>query len=349
MIAAWLAYNSEVQAADGGGHCIGYASQILHSLAEVRRMSSGMSKPELARRPPRPFRRAVLRGMGILLPPLLTVVIFVWIWTTIENNVLGPVQVGVRNVIAWAISDVREQLADYKPDARTRYNRRLYQHDGKDYVQVADGSYVPADIAEVIHSVDRGLFPPTGEAVYRRFVEIKYLRPTVVVPVFICGFILVMYLLGKFMAAGIGRFFYTLVEWFIFRLPLVRNVYSSVKQVTDFMISERELEYTRVVAVEYPRKGAWSIGFVTGEGMLDIHAAANEPLVSVMVPTSPMSVTGSTITVLRRETIDLNITVDQAFQFIMSCGVVVPPQQLVSGVKHTAEADEERLPASMRR
>lgn len=312
-------------------------------------MSSGISKPEVSRRPSRPFRRAVFRGMGILLPPLLTVVIFVWIWTTIEDNVLGPVQSGVRNVIAWAISDVQEQLPDTEADGSTRYGLPIYLHDGKEYLQVADGSYVPVEVAEVIRSVDRQLFPPTGEAVYRRYVEIKYLRPSVVVPVFICGFILVMYLLGKFMAAGIGGFFYGLVEWFIFRLPLVRNVYSSVKQVTDFMLSERELEYTRVVAVEYPRKGAWSVGFVTGEGMLEIRAAVQEPVLSVMVPTSPMSVTGSTITVLRRETIDLNITVDQAFQFIMSCGVVVPPQQLVAGVKQIAESEEERLPAGVRR
>jgi uncharacterized membrane protein len=312
-------------------------------------MSSGTSKLETSRRPPRPFRRAVLRGMGILLPPLLTVVIFVWIWTTIEENVLGPVQNGVRNVIAWAIADIHEHLPDTEADGSTRYGLPTYRHEGKEYLQVADGSYVPADVAEEIRTVDRQLFPPTGEAVYRRYVEIKYLRSSVVLPVFFCGFVLVMYLLGKFMAAGIGRFFYTLVEWFIFRLPLVRNVYSSVKQVTDFMLSDRELEYTRVVAVEYPRKGAWSIGFVTGEGMLEIRSALKEPVLSVMVPTSPMSVTGSTITVPRRETIDLNITVDQAFQFIMSCGVVVPPQQLVSLGKQSAEAAEQRLPAAARR
>ena len=67
---------------------------------------------------------------------------------------------------------------------------------------------------------------------------------------------------------------------------------------------------------------------VTGESLLDIRSAANESVLSVLIPTSPMPVTGYTITVLKSETIDLNISIDQAFQFIVSCGVVVPPQQL---------------------
>jgi uncharacterized membrane protein len=129
------------------------------------------------------------------------------------------------------------------------------------------------------------------------------------------------------MAAGVGRFFWNVFEQGIRRLPLVRNVYSSVKQVSDFLLSEREIEYTRVVAVEYPRKGIWSLGFVTGDSMLDIAAAANEPVISVLMCTSPMPMTGFTITLPRSEVVDLNITIDQAFQYIVSCGVVVPPQQ----------------------
>ena len=62
--------------------------------------------------------------------------------------------------------------------------------------------------------------------------------------------------------------------------------------------------------------------------MLDIRSAANEPVLSILVPTSPMPFTGYTMTVKKSETVDLNITVEQAFQFIISCGVVVPPQQL---------------------
>ena len=70
------------------------------------------------------------------------------------------------------------------------------------------------------------------------------------------------------------------------------------------------------------------MGFVTGDSMLDIRNAAGEPMLTVLMPTSPMPATGFTISVPKSETIDLNITIDQAIQFCVSCGVVVPPHQL---------------------
>jgi uncharacterized membrane protein len=170
--------------------------------------------------------------------------------------------------------------------------------------------------------------PETAKGYYRRYVDLKYLQPIPTVLLFLALFVLLLYLLGKFMAAGIGRVFVGLFERGIHRLPLVRNVYSSVKQVSDFLFTEREIEYTRVIAVEYPRKGIWSLGLVTGESMADIRSAANEPVLSVLIPTSPMPVTGYTVTVRKSETIDLNVTIEQAFQFIISCGVVVPPREL---------------------
>jgi uncharacterized membrane protein len=117
-------------------------------------------------------------------------------------------------------------------------------------------------------------------------------------------------------------------ERVITRLPFVRNVYSSVKQVTDFVFSEREIEYTRVVAVEYPRKGIWQLAFVTGETLLDVSAAANEATLTVFFPCSPMPFTGFTATVKRSETLDLNVTTEQAIQYLVSCGVVSPHKHL---------------------
>jgi uncharacterized membrane protein len=130
------------------------------------------------------------------------------------------------------------------------------------------------------------------------------------------------------MAAGIGGFFGDRFDKLVNRVPGVRSVYSAVKQVSDFVFTGRDIQFTRIVAVEYPRKGIWSMGFVTSEGLAAIQEAAGEPVLAVLVPGSPMPVTGCTITVRKSECIDLNITFDQACQFIVSCGVVVPPQQL---------------------
>ena len=275
----------------------------------------------------RPFLRAVLRGLGVVLPPVLTIVIFVWVGSTVQHYVLNPVTDLAGNVLAQSLADVRDQLPEGAIEDTSTPN--VFEFDGQRYRKLDEKEYVPEKVyTEVYGNLGGRRMPANGEDLYRRYVEIQYLQPYVVIPLSILLFIVAMYLLGRFMAAGIGRVFWNLLERGIHHLPLVRNVYSSVKQVTDFMFSESDIEYTRVVALEYPRKGIWSIGFVTSEGMLDIRAAANEAVVSVIIPSSPMPVTGYTLTVKKSETIDLNITVDQAFQYIISCGVVVPSAQM---------------------
>lgn len=288
-----------------------------------------MEVPEITpgsnRRPLDPFRRAVLRGLGVLLPPLLTIVIFVWIWNTVANYLLEPMERGARTVL---VAHYQKRILPPSRIPQAQVTDGRAQYDGILYRQTNDNRFVPIEDYEYVQQVREPLsVPDKASDLYEVYVEKKFLQPHVVIPLFLCVFLLVLYLLGRFLAAGVGRLFWTQFERLIHRLPLIRNVYSSVKQVTDFMFSEREIQYTRVVAVEYPRKGIWTLAFVTGESLLDIRSAANEPVMSVLVPTSPMPFTGFTVTVRKSETLDLNITLEQAFQFIVSCGVVVPPQQ----------------------
>ncbi|MCA9270938.1 MAG: DUF502 domain-containing protein, partial [Planctomycetales bacterium] len=214
---------------------------------------------------------------------------------------------------------------------------------GRHYVAADDGKWLPYDVYDRVKQ-DPGEegFPRTARRVYRRYIEIRFLKWYVVGPVFTCGLILTLYLIGKFLAAGVGRILWNWFDGILHRVPIIRNVYGSVKQVTDFVFSEREIEFTRVVAVEYPRKGIWSLGFVTSESMLEIRSAANEPVLTVLMPTSPMPATGFTVNVKKSETIDLNITMDQAFQFIVSCGVVVPPHQMYNTLE---QADKSAAPS----
>jgi uncharacterized membrane protein len=275
------------------------------------------------RRAAHPFRSAVLRGMGILAPPLLTIVIFLWVGNTLQEYLLQPVSTGTRDTLVWFLKDVRKDIPGAKPGQPVVVDGTAYYRLG------TNGPFIPLHVYELVsENPGNESLPPTANAYYQRYVRLKYMQPYLMVPFFLAVFVLILYLLGKFMAAGMGRVFYNTFEQAIHRVPLVRNVYSSVKQVSDFFFTEREVEYTRVVAVEYPRKGIWSLGFVTGESFRDIRAAVNEPVLSVLMATSPMPMTGFTITVRKSETIDLDITVEQAFQFIISCGVVVPPHQL---------------------
>lgn len=289
-----------------------------------------------------PFRRAVLRGLAVLLPLLLTIAIFLWAGSTVVRYLLQPLEGAVRYVLVEFAADIRPR--DAFP-AEQVSGGQVETHEG-DFHRTEDGRFVPAAVyAEVEQRRDGAPMPPTARGVVTDYMEHRWLKRSVVIPIFTCLFVLGLYLLGKFLAAGFGRFMWSLFERLVGSIPVVRNVYASVKQVTDFVFQEAELEFTRVVAVEYPRRGIWSIAFVTGEGLLDIEGAANEGILSVLVPGSPMPFTGFTIMVKRSETIDLNLSVDQAIQYLVSCGVVVPPQQATEA-RRLRETAQRRLMAS---
>lgn len=286
---------------------------------------------------PSHFRKALLRGLGFALPPLLTIVLFLWAWNTIETYVLLPVESGLRHIVVWSVADIKDHQQvrtmlskDVKPNERYKPASNPPEYtttDGKTLVRIKN-KWIPLEVYETVEEHPGEITPTTATAYYHRYARVVYLPRWYVIPIFLLLFVLILYFLGKFLTVGVGRILYNYFERVINGLPIISNVYSSVKQVTDFAFTDNEVHFTRIVAVEYPRKGIWSMGFVTGESMLDIRTAVNEPVVSVLMPTSPMPATGFTITVPKSETIDLNITMDQAIQFCVSCGVVVPPQQL---------------------
>jgi uncharacterized membrane protein len=283
-----------------------------------------------------PFRIATLRGLGILLPPLLTIMLFAWAWNTIERAILLPVESLSETTLAYAIEDIRSKsIIKLESDGLENGQERFKSvPKGETYTSL-DGTlliefnnqWLPLDVFEIVSANPGTANLATAHDYYRRYVQLKYLKRHLVIPAFLAIFLGVMYIVGKLLAAGIGSFFWHQFESLINRLPIIRNVYSSVKQVTDFAFSETDVQFTRVVAVEYPRRGVWSIGFVTGESLLDIRRAAGEPVLSVLMPTSPMPATGFTITIPKSETVDLDITIDQAIQYCVSCGVVVPDHQ----------------------
>jgi uncharacterized membrane protein len=274
----------------------------------------------------RPFRSAVLRGLGVLAPPLLTILIFLWIISTTKTLFLEPLTNRAREAIVWRIADIR---TDLDPAQQT------VAADGQTYVRLDNKTFIPQTVFERVQA-NPGQEPPpqTADAIYRRYVDLTYLRPYYAIPFFLALFVLLLYLLGKLITAGIGRVLGNAFEQGIRRLPLVRNVYSGVKQVSNFLFGRREIQATRVVAVEYPRTGVWSLGFVTGESIAELRGTGDEPMLAVLIPCSPIPMSGFTIMVAKSECVDLNMTTEQAFQFIISCGVVLPP----SATEHDDDA-----------
>lgn len=270
-----------------------------------------------------PFRRAVLRGLGVVLPPLLTIVFFLWLWSSVQSYILQPLGSATTAVIYWSISDVHDEMPSESPE---------------DYIQIQSGQVIPSEIHSHVMKNPGEEVPTTAKSFYKRYIETRYLPPRLTIPTLFCALVLVLYLLGKLIAASIGRLILHNLEFIISRVPVISTVYGSVKQVTDLIFSDEEIEFTRVVAIEYPRKGLWSLGFVTGESMLSLQDAAAEPVLSVLMPTSPMPATGFTVTIRRSEALDMGITVDQALQFVVSCGVVVPSGQQPENVQEELQA-----------
>jgi len=136
--------------------------------------------------------------------------------------------------------------------------------------------------------------------------------------------------LGYLASGFLGRRLITAFDRGFSTIPVVRSVYPYTKQVVDFFLSDNEIEFDTVVAAPYPSEGVWSVGFVTGSGLSGLNDALEGRLVSVFVPTSPMPMTGFTVFIESSRLIPLDLTVEEALRVTVSAGVLVPDSQKVA-------------------
>ena len=136
--------------------------------------------------------------------------------------------------------------------------------------------------------------------------------------------ILLIILIGFVVTRYFGMKLQQAVEKLFLKLPFFRQVYPAVKEIADFFFSRGKLKFKTVVFVEYPRKGIYSFGFLTNESSKRINDHAGREMCNVFVPSAPGPLTGFVMLVPRNEIIFTDITVEEAFRFIMSGGVVNP-------------------------
>ena len=134
----------------------------------------------------------------------------------------------------------------------------------------------------------------------------------------------IVFLIGGFVANVMGRQLLGFGERLLERIPLVRWFYFSSKRILEALFFKGRDSFRRVVLIEYPRKGLYSIGFVSGEARGKIDAAIHGRCFTVFVPTTPNPTSGYLIVVPESEIIPLNWTVDEAFNFVISAGVLLP-------------------------
>ena len=124
-----------------------------------------------------------------------------------------------------------------------------------------------------------------------------------------------------------------LVQWgdaLISRIPVVRSIYSSVKQVSDTVFSESGNAFRTAVLVQWPREGVWTVAFVTGAPSGEVAGYLHDGFVSVYVPTTPNPTGGYFVMVRKSDCVELDMTVDAALRYIVSMGVVAPPDPLLA-------------------
>jgi uncharacterized membrane protein len=133
-----------------------------------------------------------------------------------------------------------------------------------------------------------------------------------------------IFLVGFLVTRFIGKKIFSGIEGWFSGLPLINKIYPSVKQIVKFILAQKEFGFKKVVLVEYPSKGIWSVGFLTNEQFNKIKNTSGEPLVAVFVPSSPGPLTGYVIFVRKEDTKFVDMTVSDALKIIISGGVVVP-------------------------
>lgn len=268
------------------------------------------------------FKGYFLHGLAVLLPTILTIWLFVWGYTFIQTKIgvhinrsivhvialaaQGRVEISEKEVRAYLLS-VKPELSENEPELQIHLKR-----------------------------------PEIWRKARINRIEERLAKVWVDGPGSITGFLVALVgvcVMGALLASYVGRSLWRTIEKFIMNTPFLRKVFPYVKQFTDFLLTpdEQKKMFSRVVAVEYPRKGIWSLGFVTGSGFEKVASVVRREFLTVFVATSPTPFTGFVITVPKKLTIDLDMTIEEAFRFIVSGGVIAP------GAKQAAELPKPGL------
>ncbi|UCE60550.1 MAG: DUF502 domain-containing protein [Phycisphaerales bacterium] len=270
------------------------------------------------------FRRFFLRGLAVLVPTLLTLSILVWAYVFVNENVGVYITQGMLALAQrinetptapWVVDEQEDPLEYGVPiDQWDDHGQRLTL----EYKVIHNRALKHAEeevSRRALHAKNRALW----EIAFRKY------------RLHLLGFliaIVLVYFVGFFLASFVGRVSWRAAERLIGRTPVVRAIYPNVKQVTDFLLSERKVTYSGVVAVQYPRKGIWSVGLLTGDPMKRVQKESTEDLVTVFIPSSPTPVTGYVIQVPRSDVIELDVTIEEALRFTVSGGVIKPGASL---------------------
>lgn len=134
----------------------------------------------------------------------------------------------------------------------------------------------------------------------------------------------VVFITGIVAANLFGRQLVALWESLLARIPLVRSIYAAVKQLTETMFSSSGQSFRKVLLIEYPRRGLWTLAFQTGTDIGEAQRRTGQDVINIYVPTTPNPTSGFFLMVPRSDVIELDMSVDDGLKMLISMGVVVP-------------------------
>ena len=258
------------------------------------------------------FRRFFVRGLAVLLPTVLTLWILVKAYEFVDVAIAQPINSGIRLVMNQATPHVGFLQEAFEPNQES-VDRELARIESENR-----SKRTPLEVKSQIRTQ---LILQWWEARwYMNFIGL-----------FVA--ILAVYIAGRLLGGFLGRGIYNKLESLITTIPGIKQVYPYVKQVVDFLFSdEKAIDFNQVVLVEYPRKGVWAIGLVTGSPMKSVQnrmAPNGETGLTIFIPSSPTPFTGYTISVPQEEVVELPITIDEALRFTISGGVLIPSHETI--------------------
>lgn len=146
---------------------------------------------------------------------------------------------------------------------------------------------------------------------------------------------------GWFAKNFFGRMIINVSEYALDKMPVIRTVYAGTKQVFETVMGSQSQAFREVVMFEFPRKGIWALGFVTGIAQGEVQRLTADEVVNVFFPTTPNPTSGFLVLVPRQDLIPLEMSVEDAIKMIVSGGILTPPDSLLKGMPPAAKGKKE--------
>lgn len=176
------------------------------------------------------------------------------------------------------------------------------------------------------------------EATARKLVPAAW-YPDIAIPgVGLVVVFLALILIGAMTAGFVGRLFLRTSERILNGMPVVRSLYGAVKQIMETVLAQRATAFRQVVLIEYPRRGIWAAGFVSGPTKGEVQRKLQQDLVNVFLPTTPNPTSGFLLFVPKQDVRVLDMTIEEGIKLVVSGGIVTPEDGNAAGRVIAAEA-----------